>query len=246
MISTYSMNKEKKPMISKPKSVVLIPGFMLNDSLWNEFADELPRDWNIIKASLLDGDTIPEIAQNIARITPKRSIVIGFSLGGYIARSLAEQFPEKVDRLILIASSSRPDSQEQRNQKLTAIKLNTKETFRGLSSISIKKTLHPMNSNNALIKRIQDMGKNLGYDAFVKQSLLSREASDMNKILCPTLIILGDQDQIRSKNEVVEMFNQIKFSSLEVVENTGHMIPIEQPKILVTKILNWMIQKNVK
>ncbi|VAX44666.1 Pimelyl-[acyl-carrier protein] methyl ester esterase [Acinetobacter calcoaceticus] len=111
-----SMNKETL-------SVVLIPGYMLDESLWDEAVNEMPKEWEIFRATLKEGRTIKEIAQNIAENAPKNFILIGFSLGGYIARSIAEQFPEKVNALILIASSLCSDSEEQKNQKLTAIRL---------------------------------------------------------------------------------------------------------------------------
>lgn len=170
-------------MNQKPLSVVLIPGYMLDESLWNEVINEVPKEWNISRATLKEGQTIKEIAQNIAKNAPESFVLIGFSLGGYIARSIVEQFPEKVKALVLIASSLRSDTEEQKNQKLTAIKLNSEKTFHGLSSISIEKTLHPANvQNRALVKRIQEMGRTLGYEEFVKQSMLDRSSYDMSKI----------------------------------------------------------------
>ena len=230
-------------MNENPVSVVLIPGFMLDESLWDELVNEMPKEWNIFRANLLQGESIAEIAQN----SPPKFIVIGFSLGGYIARSLAEQFPEKVTGLILVASSIRPDSQQQKEHKLAAIKLNSKEKFRGLSSISILKTLHPLNADHkALVKRIQEMGRKLGYDVFVKQSMLNRDVYNMSKIKCPTLIISGAQDQVRSAEEATELYNQILNAHLETIEHTGHMIPIEQPKILASLIFNWLKVQNLK
>ena len=234
-------------MNENPVSVVLIPGFMLDESLWDELVNEMPKEWNIFRANLLQGESIAEIAQNIAQNSPQKFIVIGFSLGGYIARSLAEQFPERIAGLILVASSMRPDSQQQKEHKLAAIKLNSKEKFRGLSSISILKTLHPLNADHkALVKRIQEMGRKLGYDVFVKQSMLNRDVYNMSKIKCPTLIISGAQDQIRSAEEATELYNQILNARLETIEHTGHMIPIEQPKILASLIFNWLKEQNLK
>ena len=99
----------------------------------------MPKEWNISRATLKQGQTIKEIAQNIVEHAPQSFVLIGFSLGGYIARSIVEQFPEKVKALILIASSLRSDTEEQKSQKLTAIKLNSGKNFHGLSSISIEK-----------------------------------------------------------------------------------------------------------
>lgn len=227
-------------------SVVLIPGYMLDESLWDEAVNEMPKEWEIFRATLKEGRTIKEIAQNIAENAPKNFILIGFSLGGYIARSIAEQFPEKVNALILIASSLCSDSEEQKNQKLTAIRLNSKQTFRGLSSISIEKTLHPSNAQNrTLVKRIQEMGKTLGYEEFVKQSMLDRSSYDMNKITCPTLIISGANDQLRSNKEATELLDQLPHAKLEIIKNTGHMIPIEQPKALASVISNWLSENGL-
>ena len=72
-------------MNENPVSVVLIPGFMLDESLWDELVNEMPKEWNIFRANLLQGESIAEIAQNIAhnnaQNSPPKFIVIGFSLG---------------------------------------------------------------------------------------------------------------------------------------------------------------------
>lgn len=233
-------------MNQKPISVVLIPGYMLDESLWNELIDEMPKEWNISRATLKEGKTIKEIAQKIVENAPESFVLIGFSLGGYIARSIVEQFPEKVKALVLIASSLRSDTEEQKNQKLTAIKLNSEKTFHGLSSISIEKTLHPSNvQNRTLVKRIQEMGKTLGYEEFVKQSMLDRSSYDMSKITCPTLIISGSDDQLRSKEEAIELLDQLPNAKLKIINNTGHMVPIEQPKSLASVISIWLSEKNL-
>lgn len=228
------MNKQNLPL-------VFIPGFMLDESLWKETIQELPAKWQICTANLLTGNSIAEIARAIAEKAPAHFVLIGFSLGGYIARALVEQFPEKVAALILIATSLRPDTLETKQQKLAAIKATSQEYFRGLSSKAIAKTLHPLQmKNNTLIKRIQHMGENLGYAAFVNQSMLSRDDFQSARITCPTLIIAGAQDQIRSQTEATELYHHIPNANLQVIEDSGHMIPLEQPKALATAISQWL------
>jgi len=225
----------------QPLSVVFIPGFMLDESLWDEIIKELPTNWQLVKANLLTGQTIAEIAQHIAQQAPSQFILIGFSLGGYIARALAAQFPEKVLALVLIASSLRPDTVEQKERKLAAIKASSPENFRGLSSLAIAKTLHPAQAKNkTLINRIQNMGRKMGYNTFVKQSLLNRDDYHTATIKCPTLVIAGAEDTTRTMQETTELYQQIPHAMLKVIANTGHMIPLEQPKELVTTLLQWL------
>ncbi|WP_324161053.1 alpha/beta hydrolase [Acinetobacter pittii] len=102
-------------MIKEELSLVFIPSFMLDESLWDEVSKELINHQTIIKANLIHGNTIQEIAQNIAKDAPEKFLLVGFSLGGYIARSLAEQFPDRVRGLVLIASSLRSDTEEEKN-----------------------------------------------------------------------------------------------------------------------------------
>ena len=89
------------------------------------------------------------------------------------------------------------------------------------------------------------MGRTLGYEEFVKQSMLDRSSYDMSKITCPTLIISGTEDQLRSKEEAIELLDQLPHAKLEIINNTGHMIPIEQPKSLASVISIWLSEKNL-
>ena len=66
----------------KTTSLVLIPGFMLDEKLWDDFCPRLPNDWKVSRAILTGGNTIKEIAQHIAEQSPERFVLIGFSLGG--------------------------------------------------------------------------------------------------------------------------------------------------------------------
>ncbi|WP_228146860.1 alpha/beta fold hydrolase [Acinetobacter sp. ANC 4470] len=47
----------------------------------------------------------------------------------------------------------------------------------------------------------------------------------MSKIKCPTLIISGAQDQVRSAEKATELYNQILNTHLKTIKNIGHMIP---------------------
>lgn len=232
-------------MTSNNLPLVLIPGFMLDESLWDELLEPLAATRRIYRANLRNGQTIAEIARSIAQEGPKRFILIGFSLGGYIARSLAEQFPERVAALMLIASSLRQDTPEQKRNKELAVKATNQNTFRGLSTSTIAKSLHPSRATDKpLITRIQRMGAQLGYDEFAKQSLLDRGGLAPEKIHCPTLVIAADQDGLRLPEEAIELRQAIAGAQLKIARDTGHMIPLEQPEALLKIIGEWLSDIN--
>lgn len=223
--------------------IVLVPGFMADETLWADMDMALREVGRPINVALTDGDTIQEMATHILNSAPPRFILIGFSLGGYIARQMLRIAPERVITLILIASSLRPDTVEQRRRKISAVQAMSSASFGGLSKAAVKLSLHPqLANNNALLERIRMMGIRLGKDVFVRQSMLQREDDRewLDGINCPTLVIAADEDQLRSLNETKELYHAIPNAELKMISNSGHMIPIEQPQVLAETIISWI------
>ncbi len=148
--------------------------------------------------------------------------------------------PERVKKLVLIATSARGDTEEQKARKIAAVDfLNSTNTFRGLSRYSITGLLHTDRANDdVLINRIREMSVRLGRDVFTQQSLLVRD-SDLNslsQIKCPTLILAGQDDRIRSYEEAIELHKGISGSQLQVINHCGHMLPLDAPELVATSI----------
>ncbi|GKX51538.1 alpha/beta fold hydrolase [Budvicia aquatica] len=231
-------------MIYVPRSILLIPGYMLDEKLWDEFEIYLPKEWSVLHGPLEGGKTIREIARHLAAISPHKMTVIGFSLGGYIARQLAADFPDQVDSLVIIASSLREDTIHQIEAKRQLIQSLSASNFKGLSSTSIARSLHPCNaSKSELIAHIKQMGNRLGYEALVTQSALRREGVPAAMIQCPTLIIAGSDDSLRPFEEVKELAEAIPGALLKSISDSGHMLPLEQPQKLATVIIDWLMKK---
>jgi pimeloyl-ACP methyl ester carboxylesterase len=108
---------------------------------------------------------------------------------------------------------------------------------------AIMQTLRPDNQNNqVLITRIRRMGERLGFDVLSRQSLLNRATPDGQRISCPTLIIAAAQDQMRSLDEARELQEFIPQASMKILEDSGHMLPLEQPQLLAETISCWVHQ----
>jgi len=227
--------------------VALTPGFMLDETLWSAFRKHLPTDWLTLDAPLYGGQTIPEMARYIADNLPQRFVLIGFSLGGYIARQVAADYPERVKALILVASSLREDTEEQRKTKLQAVQALTPDRFRGLSNSAIARSLHPDRaSDTALVDYIKEMSRRLGYKTLATQSALDRAEVPASTIQCPTLVIASTNDALRSREEADELVEAIPDAALKVIEDSGHMIPLEQPRELAETIVHWLATLTVR
>lgn len=229
----------KIPTTSLP--LVLLPGFMLDETLWDEVLPLLRWQASVHRLPLGPGTTTDEIARSIARAAPERFVLIGFSLGGYIARKVAELFPERVAALVLVASSLASDTPERAKAKQDAIRALDPSTFRGLSTGSIAQSLHPdRRGDRELVARIREMGRRLGYEAMVVQSGLQRDGIAAAALRCPTLVIGADRDSLRSEQETRELAEAIPGAMLEVIKPSGHMLPVEQPQALASAMTGWL------
>lgn len=221
--------------------IVLIPGFMLDADLWTDLRPDLARF-----GRLVDGDTtldtsIARMATRILASMTEPAIVIGFSMGGYVAREILYQAPEKVAGLALIATSSRADSATRTAQRVSAAAGNS--TFRRLSRSAVISSLHPDHRSDALIGRVQDMSERLGGDVLARQSQIHRDGDTqrLGEIACPTTIVAAAQDGLRSLAESEAMHAGIMGSTMTVIDHTGHLIPLEQPGRLVQALTPFLI-----
>jgi pimeloyl-ACP methyl ester carboxylesterase len=224
-------------------TMLLIPGFMLDSNLWRDVEPDIMRFGPLMHTDPAKGATLEEMARHALENAPATFTLVGFSMGGYVAREIVRQAPDRVTTLILIATSARGDSDVQAKRKAALAGQTDPGAFRGLSTAAVASSLHPDNAGRSdLIVRIQEMGQRLGGDVFRKQSLLDRrdERAELGTIRCPTLVIAGDQDRLRSRAEAMELHDGIEGSAFEVIENTGHMVPLEAPRRLGAVISRWL------
>ncbi len=224
-------------------SLVLIPGYMADASLWDDMTDALAPAGPIHHASLAHDDTIPAMARRLLAEAPERFVLVGFSMGGYVAREATRRAPERVRGLVLAATSARSDSRKQAVAKRLAIEGVEAGHFGGLSRAAAAASVHPDRAGDVdLIERIRAMGRRLGREAFLRQSRLERvgDADRLGAIACPTLVIAARQDRLRSVAESEELRDGIPGATMAVVADAGHMLPIEAPDALAALILRWI------
>ena len=208
---------------------------MLDDALWDGMLPWLPPELPLHFASLAEGDSIASMARAVLAGCPPQFTLLGFSMGGYVAREVVRLAPQRVRALALVATSSRADAPLQVEQRSKAARATPLGPFRGLGRAAIAQSLRPGNATNeALVAQVRAMGERLGRDVFVRQSLIVREADTarLSGIRCPTLVVAGAEDQMRSADEARELAEGIPGARLVTVPHAGHLIPLEQPQAL--------------
>jgi pimeloyl-ACP methyl ester carboxylesterase len=64
----------------------------------------------------------------------------------------------------------------------------------------------------------------------------------LGEIRCPTLVVAAGHDRLRSLEEAQELHAGIAGAQFALVEDSGHMIPLEAPQALCDVIVPWLEQ----
>jgi pimeloyl-ACP methyl ester carboxylesterase len=213
---------------------------MADASLWDDMRDALGP---VSDGDVSQDDTIAGMARLVLSAAPPTFVAVGFSMGGYVAREVTRMAPDRVRALVLIATSARGDTRVQAQRK-TAAALRVGETpFSGLSRSAVASSLHPDRAGDAeMVERIRAMGIRLGGDVFVRQSNLRRDGDldRLAEIHCPTLVVAAAQDRLRSIGESEELRDSIPGATMQIVDPSGHMIPLEAPEGLAAIMVTWL------
>ncbi len=224
-------------------SIFLVPGYMADDALWDDVARGLAPFGPVVHADLRMDATIEAMAARAVADAPDSFILVGFSMGGYVAREIVRLAPQRVRALVLIATSSRADTPSLRQSRGTVGAAAASVSFSGLSRTAIATSLHPDQAHNeALIERVRAMGVRLGGEVFRRQSAIVRagDRERLGEIRCPTLVIAAGHDRLRSREESEELRAGIPGAELAVIEDSGHMVPIEAPERLLSVMVPWL------
>ncbi|SFE56503.1 alpha/beta fold hydrolase [Methylobacterium sp. 13MFTsu3.1M2] len=224
-------------------NLVLLPGFMTDADLWSDVVARLAEVGPITHGDLARDAAIADMARRVVAEAPPRFGLVGFSMGGYVARAVARLVPDRVEALVLVATSSRADTPAQARRKAAAVAHIRQQGYRGLSRSAILQSVHPDRAGDgALLSRIRQMGDRLGGEVFLRQAGQARESDGdrLGAIGCPTLVVAAAQDALRSLDEARELRDGIPGATLRVIDGSGHMLPLEGPDAMADAIVPWL------
>jgi len=226
--------------------LVLIPGLLCDQQLWRHQCKNLNDIVDITIADTLRDESIHSMAARILEDAPDQFALAGLSMGGYVAQEIMRQAPERVDKLALLDTSARADSEEQVERRKGLIRLTKMGRFKGVTPRLLPLLIHPnFLDDEDITSTIMNMAANVGQEVFVQQqtAILNRIDSrdDLVDINVDTLIICGRQDELTPVVLMQEMADNIRKSNFHIIENCGHLSPLEQPEIVTSLMRDWLV-----
>jgi pimeloyl-ACP methyl ester carboxylesterase len=185
------------------------------------------------------------MAEKVFDHAPDKFSVCGFSMGGRVALRMMAMAPRRIERLCLLdtaASAAAPDEATKRHQ---LVELAYDRGMKALSDVWLPPMLHPDHRKDpAIAGPLTEMVCRATPGIFAGQirALLGRPDATplLPKIKCPTLVAVGRQDEWSNVAIHQEMAAAIPGARLEIIEDSGHFTPVEQPAVLTAALRRWM------
>lgn len=222
--------------------IVCIPGLACSPRL---YAEQIPQLWTVGPVTIAQHsrhESVGAIARSILASAPERFALIGLSMGGYISFEIVRQASGRVAKLALLDTSARPDTPEQTENRRMQISVAEKAPIADLADGLFPRLVHPhRRSDEQLQKIIRMMAEETGTAGFIRQQLAIMRRPDsrpsLRDIRCPTLVLVGDSDELTPPDRAAEMAREIADSRLVTVPECGHLSTLERPQQVTEALL---------
>lgn len=246
-------------------TLVFLHGYLEYKELWADFVKSFKDKFQIIcidlpghgaSESINTVHSMSDMADVVKYVLDRNGIekfvLIGHSMGGYIALSFANSFSERLLGLIMFSSSSLNDSTEkiiarnrdidllEKGKKSVVINNNipnmfaTKNLVRFSSEIEKIKSLVTNMKESSIIAALEGMKIRFNYQNFLTTTPL------------PILFIAGRYDNLIEIDASKRQLRGAKNVRLKILENSGHMGYLEEEELSAEYILDFLSAKIFK
>jgi len=228
--------------------VVFLHAFPLNRSMWSAQKTALSGHRRCITVdmrgfgdSAADGPhSMDRYADDVAAVleatgAEQAAVIVGLSMGGYVAFALWRRHRDLVSALVLADTRSGDDAPETRARRHELIALARDAGVEAVADQQmiglLGKTTRDRRPDVVRLVRSIAVSASVGGIVGGLEAMLARPDSTatLATIDVPTLVIAGEEDVLTPPKEARAMHDAISGSRLELLANAGHLSCIERP-----------------
>ena len=243
-------------------ALLLLHGFGSSLQAWDDWSVTLEQKYRVIRLDLpgfgLTGASpandyseekdLATLTHFADKLGLEKFSVMGHSMGGKMAWSLAASQPERVQALVLMAPDGFPQAKDigTKPYEVPAVMGLIKYVF---PKYLVRKSIEPAFSdadalNDALVNRYFDMLRAPGVRGAIlnrsNQTIYSDPVPRLKAIKAPTLLIWGEQDQMIPSTNAQSYAHVLSNSTTVIVPKLGHLLQEEQPDKGLTAVMQFL------
>jgi len=252
----YKNTKINFNTFGKGNTIVLLHGFLENSNMWHTLIPVLSKNHKVISIDLLGhGKTecigyvhsMELMAETVNAVLKhlkiRRSIIVGHSMGGYVALAYCELFPDAVKGICLMNSTALADSPERKYNRDRAIKA-VKQNHKSFIKLSISNLFRPKNRTLFAeeIYTVKQEALNTPLQGIIAALEGMKIRSDREGILhfgpFKKMMIISKKDPVLDFKTTLDQTNNTDVIVVELPD--GHMSHIENKELLSYNIMSFV------
>ena len=243
-------------------ALLLMHGFGSSLQAWDDWSLKLEQKYRVIRLDLpgfgLTGASpandyseekdLAILTHFADKLGLEKFSIIGHSMGGKMAWTLAASQPERVQALVLMAPDGFPEAKDigTKPYEVPAV-MGLIKYF--LPKYLVRKSIEPAFAeadalSDARVNRYYDMLRAPGVRAAIlersNQTIYTDPVPRLKAIKAPTLLIWGEQDQMIPSTNAKSYASVLSNSTTVLVPKLGHLLQEEQPEKGLTAVMQFL------
>ncbi|CRM18061.1 MULTISPECIES: alpha/beta fold hydrolase [Pseudomonas] len=239
--------------------VVLIHGVGLNKEMWGGQVVGLATKYHVISYDMLGHGASPrpaagtpllgyadQLLELLEHLQVPQATVIGFSMGGLVARAFALHYPDRLKSLVVLNSVFNR-SPEQRAGVIARTAQAAEHGPDANAQAALSRWFSPeyQAANPAQIAALRQtlagndpQGYLTTYELFATQDMY--RADDLKGLRVPTLVATGELDPGSTPEMARQLADCIPGATVAVLAEQRHMMPVESPRLVNSLLLGFL------
>jgi 3-oxoadipate enol-lactonase len=235
--------------------LLLLHGFPLDHTNWLPVAALLKTHFRCILPDLrghgrspVPGKeaTIGQMAGDVIRLMDQlsieRAILCGHSMGGYIATSLAHEYPERVSGLGLIATRADVDSPERAAARMES----RKEALAGRTDALIRGMLERLTDRQSVRDEIWPVMQKTDPRgiAMAQYAIATRGNAGpwLEELIFPVVVVAGGKDVINPEDVTRDILSHLRDGRYYPAPEATHMVLMEEPGLIARALIETFVK----
>ncbi len=232
------------------ETLYLLPGLLCDSRIW---ANQLAHLADLAEIRIPDFrhySSLSDMADAVLAEAPPRFMVAGHSMGGRIALQILDKAPQRILRLGLLDTGLQPASADEPAKRQKLLDMAATQGMAAVARAWSPPMVHPQrHADTSLMNAIYDMVERYTPQQFNNQilALLGRPDATpfLGKAPLGSLLLCGRQDTWSPPHQHEALSRALPdHPGVVIIENSGHMSPMEQPEAVSQAMRHWLEQGN--
>lgn len=228
--------------------LVFIHAFPLSKTMWQPQVDALKDTHRVITIDLgghgesdivVWNDTLDDYAKDVIHLLDHlviaQAVFVGLSMGGYTLFSIYRNYANRVQAMVLADTRAQADSEEGKAGRHSMAQVAFSDGAPAIADLMLPKLLasSTIEHHPEIVELVRQMILQTSTAGIVVDLVAMTARPDSTDLLptitCPTLVIVGEDDQATPVAESQYIAQGIPGSTFVTIPQAGHLSNFEQP-----------------